>query len=74
VVSAADPLAFEIQVIKIPWLLVRKRTTPTDRSPLVSEVSVKLFGNIGVAWLAQRVSTAVNLFYSPDRCRNTLER
>jgi hypothetical protein len=46
---------------KIPWLLVRKRTIPTESPPLVGEVSVKLLRIEGVTWSAQRIPTAVNL-------------
>jgi hypothetical protein len=31
----------------IPWLLVRKRTIPTERSPHVDEVSAKFCGEEG---------------------------
>jgi hypothetical protein len=48
---------------KTPWLLVRKRTVPTERPPLVGEVSVNF-----CAWPAQRIPTAVNLGFL-DRSR-----
>jgi hypothetical protein len=54
---------------KTPWLLVRKRTIPTERPPLVGEVSAKLLRMKGVAWPAQRIPTAVNLgFLDQSRC------
>jgi hypothetical protein len=43
--------------------LVRKRTIPTERPPLVDEVSAKLLRVKGVAWSAQRIPTAVNLAF-----------
>jgi hypothetical protein len=45
---------------------VRKRTIPTKRPPLVGEV-VPTLRIDGVAWSAQRISTAVNLdFLDPE--------
>jgi hypothetical protein len=41
--------------------LVRKRTIPTERPPLLVEVSAKLLRVEGVACWAQRIPTAVNL-------------
>jgi hypothetical protein len=41
--------------------LVRKRTIPTERPPLVGEVSTSLLRAEGVTWSAQRIPTAVNL-------------
>jgi hypothetical protein len=38
--------------------LVRERTIPTERPPLVGEVSANFYGE-SVAWLAQRIPTAV---------------
>jgi hypothetical protein len=32
---------------KTPWLVLRKRTIPTERSPLVSEVSANFFADRG---------------------------
>jgi hypothetical protein len=47
--------------------LVRKRTIPTDRPPLVGEVSANFLRIEGVAWSAQRIPTAVNLgFIDPE--------
>jgi hypothetical protein len=43
------------------WLLVRTRTIPTERPPLVGEVSANFLRIKGVAWSAQRIPTAVNL-------------
>jgi hypothetical protein len=40
--------------------LVRERTMPTERPPLVGEV-VPTFADRGVAWSAQRIPTVVNL-------------
>jgi hypothetical protein len=48
--------------------VVRKRTIPTERPPLVSEVSVNLLRVEGVARSAQRIPTAVNLSFL-DRSR-----
>jgi hypothetical protein len=41
--------------------VVRKRTIPTERPPLVGEVSANLLWVEGVAWSAQRIPTAINL-------------
>jgi hypothetical protein len=48
-------------------VVVRKRTIPTERPPLVDEVSANLRVE-GVAWSAQRIPTAVNLGFL-DRSR-----
>jgi hypothetical protein len=48
--------------------LVRKRIIPTQRPPLVGEVSAKLVRVEGVVWSAQRIPTAVNLGFL-DRSR-----
>jgi hypothetical protein len=52
--------------------LVRKRTIPTERPPLVGEVIANLWRIEGVTWSAQRIPTAVNLdFLDPGiRSRN----
>jgi hypothetical protein len=50
-----------IRIKKTPWLLVRKRTIPTERPLLVGEVSANFLWIEGVAWPAQRITTAVNL-------------
>jgi hypothetical protein len=54
-----------------PWIsasdsggLVRQRTIPTERPPLVGEVSVNLERIEGVAWWAQQIPTAVNFRFS----------
>jgi hypothetical protein len=39
--------------------LVRERTKPTKRPPLVNEVSAKVLWMEGVAWSARRIPTAV---------------
>jgi hypothetical protein len=48
--------------------LVRKRTIPTERPPLVGEASANFLRVEGVAWSAQRIPTAVNLGFL-DRSR-----
>jgi hypothetical protein len=48
--------------------LVRQRTIPTERPPLVGEVSDNFLRIKGVAWSAQRIPTAVNLGFL-DRSR-----
>jgi hypothetical protein len=45
--------------------LVCERTKPIERTPLDGEVSAKFCGYRGVAWLAQRIPTAVfSAFYT----------
>ena len=39
--------------------LVRERTIPTERPPLVGEVSANFCGQRGVTWSAQRFPTAI---------------
>jgi hypothetical protein len=46
--------------LKTPWPLVRKQTIPTERPPLVGEVSANFLRIKGVAWSAQRVPLVVN--------------
>jgi hypothetical protein len=46
--------------IKTPYPLVRKRTIPTERPPLVGEVSANFLRIEGVAWSEQRIPPAVN--------------
>jgi hypothetical protein len=41
--------------------LVRERTTPTQRPPLVGEVSANFCGYRGVAWSVRRVPYGLNL-------------
>jgi hypothetical protein len=43
--------------------LVRKRTIPTERPPLVGEVLVPNLRVEGAAWSAQRIPTAVTNIY-----------
>jgi hypothetical protein len=47
--------------------VVRKRTIPTERPPLVGKVSANLLWVEGVAWSAQRIPTAVNLGFLDPR-------
>jgi hypothetical protein len=48
--------------------VVRKRTIPTKRPPLVGEVSASQPLRVeGVAWSAQRIPTAVNLGFLDQR-------
>jgi hypothetical protein len=42
------------------WLIVRKRTIPTERPPLVGEVSANILRIDGIAWSAQRIPSVVN--------------
>jgi hypothetical protein len=51
-----------------PWILVRKRTLPTEWLSLVSEVRPNFCGYRSVAWSVLMISTAVNLGFL-DRCR-----
>jgi hypothetical protein len=47
--------------------LLGKRTIPTERPPLVGEVSANFFRIEGVEWSMQRIPTAVNLrFLDPE--------
>jgi hypothetical protein len=48
--------------------VVLKRAIPTERPPLVSEVSANLLRVEGVAWSAQRIPTAVNLGFLDRSC------
>jgi hypothetical protein len=41
--------------------VVRKRTIPTERPPLVGKVSANFLRVEGAAWSAQRIPTAANL-------------
>jgi hypothetical protein len=47
----------------LPWLLVRKRTIPSERLPQQAKLAAKHLRVDGVAWPARRVPTAVNLGY-----------
>jgi hypothetical protein len=49
-----------------PWPVVLNQTIPTERPPLVGEVSANFCGC--VSWSAQRIATAVNLGFL-DRSR-----
>jgi hypothetical protein len=49
------------------WLVVRKRTIPTELPPLLSDASANFCGE-GVTWSAQRIPVAVNLSFQ-DRSR-----
>jgi hypothetical protein len=40
--------------------LIRKRTTPTERPPLVGEVSAKVLRVEGVSWSSQRTQLRLN--------------
>jgi hypothetical protein len=51
--------------------LVRKRTIPTERPPLVGEVSANFSGLEGVAWSAQRIPTTVNFGFLDRIKKNT---
>jgi hypothetical protein len=42
-------------------VLVRERTTPTERPPLVDEVSANFCGQRGVAWSVRRIPCGHNL-------------
>jgi hypothetical protein len=53
---------------KTPWLLVRKRTIPTERRPLVGEVSANFLRIEGVAWSVQQIPTVINIGFL-DRSR-----
>jgi hypothetical protein len=44
-----------------PRPLVRKRSMPTDRAPLVGEVNAIFCGEKGVALSAQRIPNAIKL-------------
>jgi hypothetical protein len=67
------PLIIIIIIIIItPWFQSAKRTIPTERPPLVGEVSAHLADRRGVAWSAQRIPTAVNFCFL-DRSRYFLE-
>jgi hypothetical protein len=44
---------------KTPWPYSAPRTIPTERSPLVGEVSANFLRIEGVTWSAQRIPPAV---------------
>jgi hypothetical protein len=54
--------AYKIVIKTTPWPLVRKRTIPTERPPLVGEVSANFLRIEGVAWSAQRISRPLMRF------------
>jgi hypothetical protein len=56
-----------IKLNDTPVALVRKRTIPTVRPPIVGEVTANFLRIEGVAWLVQRIPTAILRF--PDRNR-----
>jgi hypothetical protein len=60
-------LCYSLQTKQIPWLLVRKRTIPTERPPRPANL-VPTFSGGGIAWSSQRIPTAVNLCFR-DRSR-----
>jgi hypothetical protein len=41
--------------------LVHERTIPTERPPLVGEVSANFYGYMGVAWSVRRIPNGRNL-------------
>jgi hypothetical protein len=43
--------------------LVRERTIPTERPPLVGEVSANFCGKRGVAWSVRRIPYGCNLYF-----------
>jgi hypothetical protein len=47
--------------IKNSVAVVRKQTIPTERPPLVGDVSAVLLRVEGIVWSAQRIPVAVNL-------------
>jgi hypothetical protein len=48
--------------------LVRERTIPTERPPLVGEVNANFLRIEGVAWSAQRIPTVVNRSFLDRSC------
>jgi hypothetical protein len=72
-VSATKVCSFYTQTTKTKELktvaLVRERTIPTERPPLVGEVSANFLRIDSVAWSVQRIPTVVNLGFL-DRSRN----
>jgi hypothetical protein len=58
---------FAVQTKPNSVVLVRERTIPTERPPLVGEV-VSTFADRGVAWSAQRIPTAVNFGFLDRSC------
>jgi hypothetical protein len=50
--------------------LVRERTIPTERPPLVGEVSVNSWGKRGVAWSVRRIPYGRNLGFIDSHSGN----
>jgi hypothetical protein len=65
---STTPCLVKVTIKKNSVALVRKRTIPTERPPLVGEVSANFLRVEGVAWSAQRIPTAINLGFL-DRSR-----
>jgi hypothetical protein len=61
-----DPFIIKTKLISV--VLVLERTIPTERLPLVGEVSANILRIESVAWSAQRITTVVNLGFL-DRSR-----
>jgi hypothetical protein len=71
-ISVYDAVGIRDSKLKLNSVaVVRKRTIPTERPPLVGEVSANLLRVDGSAWSAQRIPTAVNVGYL-DRSRYIL--
>jgi hypothetical protein len=45
------------------WLLVRERTRPTERPPLVGKVSANFCAYKSVAWSAQQIPTDQSRYF-----------
>jgi hypothetical protein len=58
--AAANKFVFN-KLKKTPRALVRERTMPIERPPLVGEVVPTFLRIEGVAWSVQRIPTVVNL-------------
>jgi hypothetical protein len=58
-------LSFPIQTKQTSWLLVRKRTIPTERPPLVGEFLVPTFGG---RWVSRQrdgsLQPSISIFYT----------
>jgi hypothetical protein len=50
-----------------PWPVVHKRTKPTERPPLVGEVSAKFCGERGCHVISAMIPTAVDLGFLDGR-------
>jgi hypothetical protein len=53
--------------------LVRERTIPTERPPLVGKVSASFFGYRGVGWSVRRIPYGRNLGFLDRVTRNTIK-